>query len=166
MQQLDTSTPARHAAVGIENMIRHNPVETGVFIGSDGATLLKRKGWVDRVGFTRSELKRSKGATFTHNHPSGYGPSLDDIHLGAAYGMKEVRVVTANFRHGVSMLNVLHIVPLLRTFGIEKSGALTAVQDDVKRGLIHPSDFGVEVLHRTWQRMSAHIGFDYWRQQS
>jgi len=166
MQIPDVSTPARYAAVGVENLIRHNPVETGVFIGPDGATHLKRKGWNNRVSFTRQELKCVKGATFTHNHPNGYGPSLDDVHLGAAYGLKEVRVVTANFRHGLSMLNAVYFVPLFRAFAVEKSAALSAAQDDVKRGLIHPSDFGVEVLHRTWQGMAARLGFDYWRLQS
>ncbi len=166
MSQPDVSTPARKAAVGIENMIRHNPVETGVFIGADGATLLKRKGLVDRVAFTREELQRFRGTTYTHNHPNGYGPSLDDIHLGAAYGMHEIRVVTKNFRHGVLMLSVLQIVPLMRSFGTTQAATIVSVQDEVKRGLVHPFDFGAEALHRTWQRMSANLGFDYWRQQS
>jgi hypothetical protein len=166
MHQPDVSTPAQAAAVGIENMIRHNPVETGVFIAPDGRTLLKRKGYVDRVGFTRPELKRYSGATYTHNHPNGYGPSLEDVHLGAAYGIEEVRVVTSSFRHSVSKLDVRHIVPLLRTFPTAQASVHVAVRDDVLRGLVYQSDFGVEVLHRTWRLISSQLGFDYWRQQS
>lgn len=162
----DVSTPARAAAVGIENMIRHNPVETGVFIAPDGTTLLKRRGYVDRVGFARTELKRFRGATYTHNHPNGFGPSLDDIHIGAAYGIKEVRVVTSSFRHSVSMLDVRHIVPLLRTFATTEAAILVAVRDDVLRGLVYQSDFGIEVRHRTLRHISSQLGFDYWRQQS
>ena len=166
MQLPDVSTPALAAAVGIEDMIRHNPVETGVFIAPDGLTLLKRKGHVDRVGFARTELKCFRGATYTHNHPNGYGPSLEDVHLGAAYGLKEVRVVTSSFRHSVSKLDVRFIVPLLRTFPTTQASVQVAVRDDVLRGLVYQSDFGIEVLHRTWRFISTQLGFDYWRQQS
>jgi len=159
MQIPDVSTPARYAAVGVENLIRHNPVETGVFIGPDGATHLKRKGWNNRVSFTRQELKCVKGATFTHNHPNGYGPSLDDVHLGAAYGLKEVRVVTANFRHGLSMLNAVYIVSLSRAFAVETSAALIAVQDVVRRARAR----GIPVVQITETLVPPGATFQEWQ---
>ena len=166
MHRPDVSTLARAAAVGIEDMIRHKTTETGVLIGADGKTILKRHGKADRVRFTHGELLAAAGMTFTHNHPGGHAHSFEDLRLCAFYEMHELRVVTADNRHGVSMLKRRHIGPMKRLYGGIHSGASIATSDDVRRGLIHPRDFGVEVQHRTLQRLSAQIGFDYWRQAS
>lgn len=166
MQQPDVSTPARAAAVGIEDMIRHKATETGVLIGADGKTILKRQGKADRVRFTHGELLGSAGMTFTHNHPGGHAHSIEDLRLCALYEMHELRVVTADYRHGVSLLRRRHIGPLTRLYGSLHAGAAIATHDDVRRGLIHPRDFGKEVQHRTLHRLSVQIGFEYWRQAS
>lgn len=166
MQIPDVSTPARTVAVGIENSIRRDAVETGVLIGADGLILVRRSGGTNSVQFTVAELRRATGATFTHNHPAGFGPSLDDIKLGAQYGLKEVRVVTTDFRYSVSMMTQKHVWLVSQAFPQEEAGAMVAARDDVKRGLLNPRDFSVEVRHRTVQRLASRFGFDYWRQQS
>ena len=102
--------------------------------------------------------------TFTHNHPNGYAHSLQDVRFAIHYGMHEIRVVTPDFRHIASMLKQEHMGPLLRAFGRVESGTIAAVQDEVRRGLVHPHDFSQEVRHRTWQRLSAQLGFDCRRQ--
>ena len=71
MQIPDVSSPARAAAVRLEEMIRHKPTETGAFIDSAGKTFLKRIGKADRLRFSSAELRSAKGMTFTHNHPGG-----------------------------------------------------------------------------------------------
>lgn len=147
-------------------MIRHKTTETGVLIAADGRTIVKRHGQADRVKFAHGELIGAVGMTFTHNHPGGLAHSFQDLRLCALYEMHELRVVTTDNRHGVSMLRRQHIGPLARLFGVTHSGAAIATNDDVRRGLVHPKDYGKEVQHRTLQRLAAQIGFDYWRQAS
>ena len=77
MQLPDVSTPAKAAAVGLENMIRCKPMETGVLIDDSGKTVIKRIGLPNSVRFTNGELLLATGMTFTHNHPGGAGPSLE-----------------------------------------------------------------------------------------
>jgi hypothetical protein len=91
---------------------------------------------------------------------------LDDVKLGVQFEFKELRVVTADHRHGVLMLNMRHHAPLLGLFAAEQDRALASARDDVRRGLLNPSDFGHEALHRVWLRLSASLGFHYWREQS
>jgi hypothetical protein len=147
-------------------MIRRKPMETGVLIDDSGKTFIKRIGRPGSVNFSHGELLRARGMTFTHNHPGGVGPSLEDVQLGVEYGLKEVRVVTGQYRHGVSMLAPRLLGPLTAGFAGEEAGAILAVGDYIRRGLVHPRDFDAEVRHRTWQRLSSNLGFDYWRQES
>jgi hypothetical protein len=163
MQKTDVSTPARIAAAAIEDIIRKDLIETGVLIATDGSIFLKRQGRPDKVSFPHKELLRASGMTFTHNHPNGYAHSLQDVRLSIHYHLHEVRVVTPDFRHIASMLKQEHAGPLLRSFASVEKSTIAAAQDDVRRGLINPLDFSKEVRHRTWQRLSAQIGFDYRR---
>jgi hypothetical protein len=165
MQKPDSSTPARIVATAIEELIRKNQTETGVLIAPDGTVFGKRHGRPDKVSFPHGELLQARGMTFTHNHPNGYAHSLSDMSLAIFYGMHEVRVVTPDFRHIASMLKPEHLGPLERSFGRVQASVMSAVQDDVKRGLVNQRDFSHEVRHRTWQRLSAEIGFDYRRHE-
>lgn len=166
MQQPDVSTPARHTAVSIENVIRLDAFENCALIATDGLVIVARKGRKNRVHLTVSELLSAAGMTFTHNHPDGHGPSLTDAEIAAQYEFKELRVVTADHRYGVEMLAARHRLPLLGSFHFEQGRAMTACRDEVLRGLLNPRDFPHEVLHRTWFRLSASLGFHYWREQS
>jgi hypothetical protein len=59
------STPARAAAVEIEDAIRNEKNEFGAFLVPDGRVLLRRAGEPDRVSSTEDELRGMKGALFT-----------------------------------------------------------------------------------------------------
>lgn len=166
MHTPDVSTPARAAAVAIEDMIRRKPAETGVLIDVDGKTIFKRLGKGNRVSVPVHILRGARGMTFTHNHPDGNGLSLPDVEIGMEFELAEVRVVTERYRHGVSMLARRLLAPLSAGFQAAESGAIVAVRDDMRRGLVHPLDFGPEVRDRTWQRLSSSLGFNYWRQES
>lgn len=166
MQTPLVNTPARTATVAVEDGIRRDSLETGVLIGPDGTILVRRTGNPDHVHLTVGECRRAAGATFTHNHPAGSGPSLEDVRVAALYGMREMRVVTAAFRHGVGMLDYRQLAQLTQDFDQEWAGAMVAVRDDIKRALVNPYDFGSEIRHRTWERLSVRLGFDYWRQRS
>ena len=163
MQTPDVRTPARIAAAAIEDMIRKDSTETGVLIASDGTVFLKRQGHPDKVSFPQKELLGAAGMTLTHNHPNGYAHSLQDVRLSIHYRLHEVRVVTPDFRYIASMLKQEHMGPLLRSFGSVEKSTLVAVQDEVRSGSVNQLDFGKEVRHRTWLRLSAQIGFDYRR---
>ena len=164
MQKPDVSTAARIAAVAIEELIRNDSTETGVLIASDGSIFSKRPGRSDKVSFPHWELENASGMTFTHNHPNGYAHSLADVKLAVLYSMHEVRVVTSEFRHSVSMLKRSHLGQLDRTFSRVEIETIAAAHHDVRRSVLNPIDFGKEVRHRTWQRLSAELGFHYWRQ--
>lgn len=162
----NTNTPARAAAVALENAIRADPLETGALIAPSGAIIVRRQGAADRVKFSQAELAQALGATFTHNHPGGAGPSPTDVAVASEFGFHELRVVTRDFRHGMSRLPAL----VQSSWEDEHRDAVQALQamlvDEVKRGLLHPNDFGVELHHRAWARVAAKLKFTYWRERS
>lgn len=163
MLQPNASTPARIAAFAIEEVIRKNTTETGVLIAPDGSPFMQREGRPNKVSFPHWALLGAKGMTLTHNHPNGYPHSLQDIALGMYYELHEVRVVTPAFRYVASMLRPENRYQLTKHFPHVEAGVMEAVHDDVKRGKLNLLDFGQEVRHRTWQRLSAQLGFDYRR---
>lgn len=166
MPTADVSTASRRTAVGIEDRIRREGLETGVLIGADGRVLARHQGQPDQVGFSPSELALAKDATFTHNHPAGHGPSLEDALMGAMFGMREVRVVTDMFRHGILRLDSGLMIPLQAAFGVQELDALASVRDDLRKRLLVPADITRETRHRTWLRLANALGFEYWRERS
>lgn len=166
MQKPDVSTPARVTAIAIEDEIRKDTTETGALIAPDGSVFSRRPGRQDKVSFPHRELEQASGMTFTHNHPNGYAHSLADVELAVYYSMHEVRVVTTEYRHSVSMLKRSHLGQLRRAFRRVESAVIEAVHDDVRRGAVNQRDFSVLVRHRTWQRLSTELGFYYGRQES
>lgn len=162
----DASTPARFHAVGIENLIRKDPTETGALIAADGTTLAKRMGHADRVPFTVQELLGGAGATFTHNHPSNTGPSVTDVEIGCTFGLHEVRVVTVDHRYIVGHLDQIKVASLRTEYEFEAVRVEQVLRDEVRCNNLHPNDFGRELVHRTWQRLSGKLGFHYRREES
>jgi len=165
-QQPDVSTPARSAAVAIENRIRNEPLETGALISRSGRLLAQNTGTTDRVSFTNAELLVASGATFTHNHPSGTGPSVSDVALGIEFAFEEVRVVTADYRFGVSGLRGVQVQAVEAAYAAEELRVQRLLHDEVRRNLLHPKDYGQELVHRTWERVKTALKFTYWRQPS
>ena len=164
--QPDVSTPARQTAVRIEDGIRRDSLETGALIGVDGALLAQRSGAADRVSFSEHELAMAEGGTFTHNHPAGKGPSVADAKLGIEFALREVRVVTVRYRYGLERLRNTQADRLEADYTAEEPRAVQAVCEDIKRGLVNRNDFGPELVHRCWERVSSRLGFVYWRDES
>ena len=52
----DVRTASRRTAVGIENTIRQDVLETGALIAPNGSILARLQGLPDQVGFTGAEL--------------------------------------------------------------------------------------------------------------
>lgn len=166
MRRPDVSTSARFTAVGLEDVIRHDALETGALIASDGRTLKRRQGVSDRVHFTEAELRGAVGGTFTHNHPGGTGPSVSDVEIGIEYRLHEVRVVTPIYRFIVSRLGSTQVSALQAEYALEERRVEQTLRDAVRLGAVHRNDFGHEMVHRTWDRVSNTLGFIYWRERS
>ncbi len=153
-------------AVRIENEIRYAELETGVFIAPDGGVLLRKQGVADRVGFTVRELRRMGGAIFTHNHPGGGSFSPHDLARAGESGVAELRVVTPVFRH-IMLLPPIETGPFWQTMlETEQNQIAVRLIDQVRIGVVHPKDYGLEVLHLAWVSIAAKMGFTYQRSKS
>lgn len=138
-----------------------------MIIAPNGSEIARHSGGPDSVSFPVWELLLAKDATFTHNHPGGLGPSLEDVVLAAQYSMREMRVVTAKERYVVTFRKgAAGAVLIEAAFHAEEPGALTSTRDDVRKGVLSPSDFKTEARHRTWGRVANRLGLDYWRESS
>ena len=84
--------------MAVEDAIRNDSLETGVFIGADGKELLRRTGLPHRVSFSEAEWVGMAGSTFTHNHPGNASFSPDDYEQALFAGLHELRAVTPQFR--------------------------------------------------------------------
>ena len=162
----DISTPARRVAVEIEDAIRRDEMETGVFIASDGQVLLRRQGQPDRVKYLESELRPMRGTIFTHNHPGGAGFSVEDVILASEFGFDELRAVTSNFRHVAYGIPAFDSAEWQRAYALAESEVAPMLIEMVRAGDLHPKDFGVEARHRAWARVAKHFNFLYVREKS
>lgn len=68
--------------------------EHAVVVATDGTLIARRGGGVNSVSFTEEETGRMFGAVLSHNHPSGFSFSIDDIRFAATHGLAEIRVYT------------------------------------------------------------------------
>jgi hypothetical protein len=168
----DVSSAARRAAVEIENEIRKDLLETGVFIGKNGVALLRRTGLADSVGFTVKELFRMSGATFTHNHPGGGSLSYQgmDSDLGRAFvwGLGEVRAVSGQFRYIAYPLKGAwpDVAQLELLYPDAEKHAHAVVADMVKSDQLDYSYARLEVLHQVVLFLSKRLRFGYIREAS
>lgn len=162
----NTSTPARKTAVAFEDGVRGSTLEHGVLIAPDGVELFRKTGQASHVGFDGGQLSLVADVTFSHNHPGGIGPSLEDVLLAAEYEFRELRVVTVAHRHGVEGLKRHQMAQIENQFKIAEGQASAACRFDVFNCSVRPADFAREVRHRTWVRLYMMLGFYYWREQS
>jgi hypothetical protein len=108
------------------------------------------------------------GATFTHNHPGGLSFSLEDIVLAWELRLTEVRVVTSRFRHlaFAFLAGVPDEKELQAAYDLEQRRLVAQTRLKVTVGELHPADFGTEVHHLIWLRLSRQYGFTYSRENS
>lgn len=156
-------TPAQSHAESVEASIRNQYSETGVLIAPDGSEIARRTGVVNTVTFPEDELRRGAGATYTHNHPGGTGPSVEDIELAAEFGFAELRVVTTDRLYRVWGLAGVVPAVVRAEYAPAFQRSITEVTHDVQRNAVDRKDFGSEVLHRTWRRVASRLRFHYER---
>lgn len=163
----DTSTPARLAAVTIEEKIRHEKLETGTLINADGQTILQRVGEPDKVRFPEAALQRGMGATFTHNHPGGTSFSLDDVALAAEFQFGELRVVAPLQRFIMQPGRSWPSPGDIETaYNDVFRHAQLDVHNRVTAGELHAKFKGAETMHVLWERVAKQFGMKYTREIS
>lgn len=163
----DTSTPARLTAVAVEDAIRRDVLETGVFIDADGVELLRRVGEPNKVPFTDLELLTKAGTTFTHNHPGDGSFSLEDYENALFAGVYELRAVSPGFRHILRFEGQMPSRAGLQQLAAHWVGALSAqVHESHKVDQLHPLWIQVELQHLFWSRAARRFGFTYVREKS
>jgi hypothetical protein len=87
--------PAQAAVLRVEEfLLVRKKREHAVVVAADGTLIARRGGGMNSVSFTQEETDRMFGAVLSHNHPSGFTFSVDDIRFAAVYGLSEIRVYT------------------------------------------------------------------------
>jgi hypothetical protein len=163
----DVSTPARAAAVRIEDEIRRDSLETGVFIAADGQEIMRRRGAPDRVSFPEADLLGMRGSTFTHNHPGDASFSLADYEAAVFTAVAELRAVSPSFRHMLRPAAHVPTVDDLRSFAVEQQSSISAkVAALAKIDAIPAQSMGVELQHQFWVEAARRFGFTYTREKS
>ena len=79
-----------------ETAIRLNKIETAIVYSSDGKEIYRQTGDERSVKFAPEMIAKFKDGVFTHNHPSGFGMSDDDMRFAANADLREMRVVSEN----------------------------------------------------------------------
>lgn len=163
----DISTPARVAAVKLEEAIRSNGLETGAFIASDGRVLVQKTGKPDRLSFTGSELSGTDGSLFTHNHPGNGTFSRADVIAAVDSGLTELRAIGPTMRHilqpgsGWPSLEVLE-AEILR----QSQKSLDVTREMVNRGELELKFASAEANHQLWALVAKALGLRYTRERS
>lgn len=163
----DVSTPARAAAVQIEDLVRGEKNEFGAFIGQDGAVLLRRAGQPDKVSYFEDELLQMRGATFTHNHPGGLSFSVADVRIASFAGLSELRAVAPHYRHMMAPKGRWPAeADIKQAYAHELAAAQRDVDTMVKSGEMSVKYATAEIHHLAWVRAAAKLGLKYTREAS
>lgn len=87
----------RMAAIhGVEDKIRNQKFESAAVIDKNGNQVFFKDGAKSQVQFTPDEVASMKGASLTHNHPSGSMFSNEDIGLMVGADLQEIRATTSS----------------------------------------------------------------------
>lgn len=163
----DVSTPARAAAVKIEDVVRGEKNEYGAFIGADGAVLLRRAGQPDRVTYFEEELLRMSGATFTHNPPGGLSSSVADVQSASFADLAELRAVAPHYRHMMPPKAGWPAEDAIKAiYDAELAAVRREVDTMVNRGELSVRCASAEMHHLAWVRAAAKLGLNYTREVS
>lgn len=163
----DTSTPARAAAVALEEKIRRDTFETGAVFDADGRLLVKRVGAADSVEFSPADFRTMRGQTFTHNHPLDGTFSPQDVRLASQYGIGELRAVGPTTRHIMSAPDGW---PTRRQLAAAIVDLGPVVQREID-AMIQAGDLTRpyaqrEIDHRFWEKVAAKFNLKYTREAS
>jgi len=163
----DTSSPARAAAVHLENLIRSDVVETGAFFDINGRLIVRKAGTVNHVRFDAHELAGVAGTLFTHNHPDGLPLSRQDVEQAVSLGLIELRAVTTYCRYIMYPDTKWPVWTAIERSLLQHLPAaqqlLTALAQSC---YISRSDAAKEMMHQLWIMVSHDHNLHYMREPS
>lgn len=148
----------------LEDRIRLDTLETAGFFAVDGSLFFQKQGQPDQVSVPVAILNACSGATFTHNHPGGAPPSLEDVLIAAEYRLGELRAVTSTLRFYLQphrMSGWPTPGEIERLYWSNEGAAIKQVSAEVVSGNLDLRYFGFEVRHRLWQKISKASGLVY-----
>lgn len=152
-----------------EKVIRGRTVnEVGAAIDKSGKVVLSKIGAKDYIKFTDSEMQIIRNKILTHNHPTGYSFSVDDIRLSAGSQLKEIRAVGEKYSYSMKppatgwdeKFYKEKIVPAHRS--ADKSTRIE-FWNKIRNKEITIEEANLEHAHKVWQRVAIHTGVIYER---
>jgi len=165
--QPDGSTPARQAAIRLENQIRHDSNETGCFIRDDGHLIIRKSGFPNQVQFSPKELANTDGTLFTHNHPKDGSFSVLDVKNAIQQKLTELRVVGPTLRY---IMRPMQSWPSCRSVDTETNQVIHHITLDVhgyvRSGQLSSRFATLEIQHLIWERVSTKLGLKYIREKT
>ena len=87
------STKKGETMAKLEKRIVTQDFETVAVYSENGSLLFEKGGNKNSVIFSDKEVSQMKGAVLTHNHPTGYSFSKDDIITLNTSGLSEIRAI-------------------------------------------------------------------------
>ncbi len=153
-----------------ENKWAGLPVENAVIISKSGEVLAETAGSEMQVGFTRSELRKMRGAIVLHNHPDVASFSKDDIATAATQRVAEIRVVDAQYTYSMKpakggwnkTLWQKIIEPAMVDAGSKVYKRMRKAEHD---GKMTQAQFDADHYHEVWEDVAKQTGIIYRRQK-
>ena len=163
----DRSTPARDAAVSLEDQIRTDSLETGAFFARDGQLVVRKTGAPDRVTFTASELVGTDGTLFTHNHPDDDTFSQQDVVSAIESQLLELRAVGPTLRHTMSAPGGWPSkTAFSRAFHNSVNPANIVTAQMISSGQLDRQYAKREACHQFWCEVARRLSLRYSREKS
>ena len=135
--------------------------EQGHVISDSGEILLSRNGEARSITFTDEECELMRGATLTHNHPSGTSFSQEDINMARDWKMNEVRAVGVGSGYTYSMTRADTSKPwsnewALRTeISIASEHVYAEAWKGINAGTLSKEDASQSHNHKLWTIVSS-----------
>lgn len=165
----DISTPMRKAAVEFENRIRNEDREHGALFSAHGEMIQQTVGNEEMLGFTLDEMQKNRiiNGLMTHNHPSGYTFSIEDIESACYFKLDEIRVVTRWHRYRMQFHgNWKSKIVINESINLAKPLAREITRMMVTSSVIGVPDAHYEASHQTWLIVARYFGWTYTQEKS
>jgi hypothetical protein len=165
------------AVSDVESNIRQNKShETGVLFNKDGNIVIDKRGGSRSVQFTKDEYLLMNDGIFTHNHPSAWGYSendimrignsfsIQDIALAVGNNLAEMRVVTPNYTFSMKRPDGgwgISVEELMKLYNDENRNLRLEFTRRINKDTLTISQASATHFHILWKRLSKKLGFDY-----
>jgi hypothetical protein len=165
----------------VEHWLCGQPQESGYIFDGQGRQVWAKHTTGLEVQVPPGAYRLLRGATFTHNHPSGWSVAADDprrggsafspsdVQLAARHGLAELRAVSPSYLHvlqaGPEGWPAPDSVPLV--FGVTYDAIEARQRDEALRGILDEDAYArafADLLHLTWVEIARLLGLRYRRE--